>query len=82
MSARPDGPPQREVEPVDVEVYDGRIALGRVRTTPDGYRALDAEGGDLGLFTSIRAASNEIIGARRRLGPNGLAPRDLGENPR
>ena len=53
------------VEPVDVEVYDGRVALGRVRATDDGYRAFDDAGADLGLFATAKDATEAIFAARR-----------------
>ena len=58
----------RHVEPVDVEVYDGRMALGRVRSTDDGYRAFDDAGADLGLFNTAKAATEAILAARRNRG--------------
>ena len=60
--------PARDVEPVDVEVYDGRTALGCVRASGDGFRAFDDAGVDLGLFTTAKAATEAIIAAWRDRG--------------
>ena len=68
MTPRSKAQEPRRVEPVDVAVYDGRIALGRVRSTDDGYRAFDDAGADLGLFNTAKAATDVIIAARRNRG--------------
>ena len=64
MSTRPRYPAPH-VEPVDVEVYDGRTALGRVRSTDHGCRAFTDEGTDLGLFNTAKAATEAIFAHHR-----------------
>lgn len=61
MRPRPKAPAARHIEPID----DGRIALGRVRSTAAGYRAFDDAGADLGLFNTAKAATEAIYAARR-----------------